>query len=91
MTDKLFAKGVNVRVQETQFGEIIKVGIKKDDFLTNPFKDTGWINIDIKKGKSGKMYAEVNTYQKGSQEQNSADDLEVGFDDVEFDDEEIPF
>lgn len=91
MTDKQFAKGVNVKAKETQFGEIIKLGIKKEDFLTNPFKDTGWINIDLKKGKSGKWYAEINTYQKSNQEQNASDESEPLFDDVDFDDEEIPF
>lgn len=74
-----FAKGIKVKVQETKYGEIIKLGINKDEFLQNPFNERGWVNIDILTSKEGKKYAKINDY-KATNEDNS-----------EVDTEEIPF
>ena len=58
-----FAKGVKVKVIKTQFGEIIKVGIKFDDFAANPITNSGYINFDIKRAKgTDKPYAVLNNY-----------------------------
>ena len=42
-----FIKGMRVTTQETKYGEIIKLGIKWDEFQTNPVNDKGYLNIDI--------------------------------------------
>ena len=55
----IFAKGVSVKVQETKFGDIIKLGINVEQFLENEPNETGFINIEIKKSKAGKMYAVI--------------------------------
>lgn len=52
-----FAKGVSVKVQETKFGDIIKLGVNVEQFLENEPNEAGFINIEIKKSKVGKMYA----------------------------------
>ena len=52
-----FAKGVSVKVQETKFGDIIKLGVNVEQFLENEPNEAGFINIEIKKSKGGKMYA----------------------------------
>ena len=52
-----FAKGVSVKVQETKFGDIIKLGVNVEQFLENEPNEAGFINIEIKKSKTGKMYA----------------------------------
>lgn len=52
-----FAKGVSVKVQETKFGDIIKLGVNVEQFLENEPNAAGFINIEIKKSKTGKMYA----------------------------------
>ena len=52
-----FAKGINVKVQETKFGDIIKLGVNVEQFLENEPNEAGFINIEIKKSKAGKMYA----------------------------------
>lgn len=53
-----FAKGVNVKVVDTKFGEIIKLGINIEPFVEqNPINEAGYINIELKKAKSGKYYA----------------------------------
>jgi hypothetical protein len=59
-----FAKGVNVKVVQTKYGDIIKIGIKLEEFGDNPITDSGYINFDIKTSKSGNKYAEINTYKK---------------------------
>lgn len=55
--DVQFAKGVSVKVQETKFGDIIKLGVNVEQFLENEPNEAGFINIEIKKSKSGNMYA----------------------------------
>lgn len=52
-----FAKGVSVKVQETKFGDIIKLGVNVEQFLENEPNEAGFINIEVKKSKAGKMYA----------------------------------
>lgn len=52
-----FAKGVSAKVQETKFGDIIKLGVNVEQFLENEPNEAGFINIEIKKSKAGKMYA----------------------------------
>lgn len=54
-----FAKGVRVKVQETKFGDIIKLGVNVERFLENEPNEAGFINIEIKKSKTGKMYAVI--------------------------------
>lgn len=55
--DMEFAKGVSVKVQETKFGDIIKLGVNVEQFLENEPNEAGFINIEIKKSKAGNMYA----------------------------------
>jgi hypothetical protein len=84
MTDAKFAKGVNVKVVNTQYGEIIKLGINYEKAGENPINDDGWINLDILTSKNGKKYAVVDTYKPKKQE---TDGQIMQFDDSE----EIPF
>lgn len=55
--DVEFAKGISVKVQETKFGDIIKLGVNVEQFLENQPNEAGFINIELKKSKAGKMYA----------------------------------
>lgn len=87
MTDKIFADGVTIKPKETRYGEILKVGIKAEpfmDFLAKYTNERGYVNLDLKKGQSGKWYMELNTY-KNNQTEEVTEDL------VTFDDEEVPF
>ncbi len=54
-----FAKGISVKVQETKFGDIIKLGVNVEQFLENEPNEAGFINVEIKKSKAGKMYAVI--------------------------------
>lgn len=54
-----FAKGINVKVQKTKFGDIIKLGINVEQIMENPINEAGFINIELKKSKAGKLYATI--------------------------------
>lgn len=54
-----FAKGINVKVQETKFGDIIKLGINVEQIMENPINEAGFINIELKKSKAGNLYAAI--------------------------------
>lgn len=66
MADKVFVG--NVKVTNTQYGELIKIGIPEKDF-TAYVKD-GWLNVVLKKGKdSGKYYLELDTFVPKNKEE----------------------
>lgn len=90
MTNIQFAKGINIKSVNTQYGEIIKVGINTSVLFDNPIEETGWLNLDFKKSKNGKWYAVINDYQKKSAPLSvSGQKNIVDFD--EIDEDEIPF
>lgn len=75
MSEKQFVKGLNIKTKTTQYGDIIKVGINVSDFCDkNPMNERGYINFDIKKGKTGKWYTELNTYGQQTQEETINED-----------------
>lgn len=84
MVEQNFAKGVNVKVVKTQYGEIIKLGINYEKVGDNPINEDGWINLDILTSKNGKKYAVVDTYKPKKQ---GTDGQIMRFED----DGEIPF
>lgn len=54
-----FAKGVRVKVVKTKFGEIIQLGVNFEHFCENEPNESGYVNIELKKAKSGEMYAYI--------------------------------
>lgn len=89
MTEKIFADGIKIKSYQTKYGEILKFGIKSDDFmefLAKHTNDRGYCNIDVLKGKSGNWYGELNQYKKDSQNEIS-DDTVMNFDELD----EVPF
>lgn len=60
-----FAKGVNIKAVKTKYGEILKVGIKLEEFADNPINERGYINFDILRAKeTNKPYAALDEYKK---------------------------
>lgn len=61
MSDKVFIG--NVKVVNTQYGELIKIGIKKEDF--NEKCEGEWLNMVLKKSQdpSKGYYLEVDTWK----------------------------
>jgi glycerol-3-phosphate responsive antiterminator len=61
-----FADGLIVKTADNQPDFVIgKLSIKVDEFVKfiNANQKNGWVNIDLLKGKSGKPYAKLNTYE----------------------------
>lgn len=58
-----FAKGINVKTVNTQYGDIIKLGINKTEIQEN-ITEGDWLNIDLKKSKEGKWYQCINDFKK---------------------------
>ena len=65
MSEKQFVG--NVKTVPTQYGEIIKLGIPQADF--DKYVKNGWLNLSLKKAKSGKYYMEVDTFEPKKQEE----------------------
>ena len=66
MTDKQqkkqeFAKGVFVK--EVANGQIVNLSINVEKFCENDINEAGYINIDLKKSKDGKLYAVINDWK----------------------------
>lgn len=84
MTEANFAKGVNIKVVKTQYGEILKLGINYKELSNNPINEDGWINLDILTSRNGKKYAVIDDYK--AKKENTGGQV------MQFDnDEEIPF
>lgn len=87
--EKQFVDGMQVYKPNEKAPDFVKanVVVKRDELL-GWLKDKGeTVRIDIKEGRTGKYYAEVNTYQREAKEQ--AAPVKDGFKDDDLGD--IPF
>jgi len=65
MSEKVFIEGMIVKDAKPDFVKC-RISIKVDDFgafMLKHEKD-GWVNIDVKESKKGKLYAELDTWKK---------------------------
>lgn len=88
--DKQFVDGMNISAPTERMPDFIKarLGVKVNNFYAwaqAHADERGWVNIDIKESKSGKWYAELNTYKK------NADGEDVVPQDDSIDPESVPF
>lgn len=80
--DKIFADGLLFKRRDNAPEWVVgSISIKVDDFtqFCKDNADKGWVNLEVKKAKSGKFYAELDTWKPtpqegGSPAGNSADD-----------------
>ena len=66
MADKIFANGMIVKDRRNAPEYVlVKLSIKVDDFrkTLTQHEDNGWVNINILRGRSGKEYAEIDTWK----------------------------
>ena len=71
---------------DTQYGVMIKVGMKAEDLATleQHLDERGYVNIVSKQGKSGKWYSEIDTYkpkQEAQVEQGNYDNSPIAGED----------
>ena len=67
--NKTFAKGINFKRNDNAPEFVVgKLAIKTDEAISflNESSKNGWVNLDIKKAKSGKYYIELDTYVKSN-------------------------
>lgn len=72
MSDPIFPEGIFVSLPHEKAPEWIKLtlGIKVEEtipFLQKHANDRGYVNLDLKKSKEGKLYLQLNDYKKGGQ------------------------
>lgn len=74
----------NAKTVETKYGDIYKLGFNSEhlELLSNHLKN-GWVNVALKKGKSGKYYMEIDTYQPKNTS-NTPDEEEIDLEEVPF-------
>ena len=92
MTDKVFAQGLYVKPPSDKAPDFVKFGlsIKRQevmDWLQGQSEE--WINLQVKEAKSGKWYAEVDTWKPDPNRAQPAQPAQSNpFDSL---DEDIPF
>lgn len=75
MSEKEFVDGLIVKPPRDNAPDFVKCSIlikRKDLVNWLRSKDDDWINIDVKMGKSGKWYAEVNNWKPSQNSHNQA-------------------
>ena len=69
MADKVFCEGLYTKVITTKFGEIIKIGVKVEDFknFLDTYESNWYVNINLMTSKEwGKKYFELDTFKPDS-------------------------
>jgi len=69
-TDKVFADGFIVKRNDSAPDFVLaSVSLKVDEAIgfIKANNSNGWVNIDLKRGQSGKCYAELNTWKPKTQ------------------------
>ena len=67
MAESIFASGIMFKLPRDNAPDFVKgsLSIKLDDFTAwaKDHAENGWVNLDLKVGKSGKPYIELNTWK----------------------------
>ena len=92
MVEKIFADGIRFSEPSEKAPDFIKgrISIQAEQALAfiEKYKDErGWLNLDVKESKGGKLYVELNTWKKGetqSAPKGEAEEDEINPDDIPF-------
>ena len=87
MADKTFVSGFYFKVKETQYGEIIKLGINIQQFaeFVKEHKDGEYLNMDILRSRETKKpYAVLDTYKKEETKEEPKTEDNIGGSDLPF-------
>jgi len=67
MGESIFASGIMFKLPRENAPDYVKgsLSVKLDDFVAwaKNNAENGWVNLDLKVGKSGKPYVELNTWK----------------------------
>lgn len=82
--EKVFADGMIFKKKHDNAPDFIKghISIKVDDFvkqLQEQKDERGWVNLDMKVSKGGKLYFEVNTWKPEKQDNEPTEDVSTPF------------
>lgn len=74
MADKVFVDGMIVKDAKPDFVKCkVSISCKEFDAFMNANHKNGWLNIDVKESKNGKLYAELDTWEPKSQQEPEDD------------------
>jgi len=80
MEDKIFADGMIFKKPRDGSPDFVKgsVSIKVEEFTAFIAKhnNNGWVNLDLKKSKGGKLYLELNTWKPDSSKTPKTDEID---------------
>lgn len=78
MSDKNFADGLRVTRRDNAPDFVVcQLGFKASDFahwMRANMTDEGWVNVDVKRSKSGNLYAELNDWKPKQEKPQHPDD-----------------
>ena len=95
--DKIFTTGLVFKLPSEKAPDFVKgkLSIKVDEFtawLQGHVNNNGWVDIDIKESKGGKIYCELNTYKPERPNIETKEDVPtVEYPEDEIDPSSIPF
>lgn len=73
--DKIFADGLIFREEENAPDWVIgKISVKTNDFiafLNEHQNENGWLNLSVKRSRSGKAYTELDTWKPDNVAENA--------------------
>ncbi len=85
MDDKVFVDGLMIKPPHEKAPDFVKcaVSFKVDEIVAflQSHEKNGWVNADIKVGKSGKWYAVLDTWEPKKKEAKKEPDPDFGADD----------
>lgn len=97
MNDKIFAKGLVVKERSPKAPEyvICNLSVKVDEFIQTlkENESNGWVSIKCLVAKSGKPYAEVDTWRptQGDSAKQGIQQAKAVVEETAFIDDDIPF
>ena len=66
--EKVFGKGIIAKKPHEKAPDFVKMGLsfKVDEFIEflKEHDKNGWVNMQVKESKGGKIYAELDTWEK---------------------------
>lgn len=82
MSEKIFVAGMRFSLPSEKAPEYVKgsMSIKVSEFIEFAEKNKtkeDWLNINLKIGKSGKGYAELNTWKPTKQQEEKSEEINL--------------